>query len=98
MVSYYSSNRNLDDQHHTNSNISNFSNKTMNKLNQLGGCPSNQPVQSGTIRMTVQVEIPYDSEIMNYCDKSRQKFKDFINSDSFTGMSVEARGSNSPYD
>ena len=48
--------------------------------------------------MTVQVEIPYDSEIMNYCDKSRQKFKDFINSDSFTGMGVEARGSNSPYD
>lgn len=70
----------------------------MNKLNKLGGCPSNQPVQPGTIRMTVQVEIPYESEIMNYCDKSRQKFKDFINSDSFTSMSVEARGSNSPYD
>lgn len=70
----------------------------MNKLNKLGGCPSNQPVQPGTIRMTVQVEIPYESEIMNYCDKSRQKFKDFINSDSFTSMAVEARGSNSPYD
>ncbi len=62
------------------------------KLNALGGCPSNQPCQPGTIRMTVQVEIPYENEIMNYNDLSKQAFIDFINSNKFSGMSVEARG------
>ena len=62
------------------------------KLNVLGGCPSNQPCQPGTIRMTVQVEVPYENRIMNYNDISRDMFKDFINSEKFSGMTIEARG------
>ena len=62
------------------------------KLNALGGAPSNQPCQAGTIRMTVQVEIPYKNEIMNYNDLSKQAFRDFVNSDDFGGMNIEARG------
>ena len=62
----------------------------MSKLNALGGCPSPKDVEPNTIRMTVQVEVPYSNELMNYNDKTLQLFKDFINSDKFTSMGVEA--------
>tara|TARA_R110001592_G_scaffold86773_1_gene256195 strand:+ start:798 stop:953 length:156 start_codon:yes stop_codon:yes gene_type:complete len=40
--------------------------------------------------MTIQVEVPYDNDIMNYGEKSRQIIKDYINSDKFVGYLIEA--------
>jgi hypothetical protein len=33
--------------------------------------------------MTVEVEIPYDLEVVQYVDKGKQKIIDYINSDKF---------------
>lgn len=62
----------------------------MEKLNKCGGVPTNDSVGDNTIRMTVQVDVPYESKIMNYGDVSKQKILDFINSDAFTSYSISA--------
>jgi hypothetical protein len=62
----------------------------MKELNKCGGVPTNDNVGSDTIRMTVQVDVPYESKIMNYGDVSKQKILDFINSDAFTSYSISA--------
>ena len=54
------------------------------------GVPSPHGVGPNTIRMTIQVEIPYENDIMNYGEKSKQLIKDYINSDKFGGYSIEA--------
>jgi hypothetical protein len=40
--------------------------------------------------MTIQVEIPYENDIMNYGDISKQVVRDYINSDAFGGYRIEA--------
>jgi hypothetical protein len=62
----------------------------MKELNKCGGVPTNDNVGDDTIRMTVQIDVPYESEIMNYGDVSKQKILDFINSDAFTSYSISA--------
>lgn len=62
----------------------------MEKLNKCGGVPTNDSVGDNTIRMIVQVDVPYESKIMNYGDVSKQKILDFINSDAFTSYSMSA--------
>lgn len=62
----------------------------MKELNKCGGVPTNDSVGDNTIRMTVQVDVPYESKIMNYGDVSKQKILDFINSDAFTSYSMSA--------
>jgi|TARA_B110000444_G_scaffold187555_1_gene176879 hypothetical protein len=54
------------------------------------GVPSPHGVGPDTIRMTIQVEVPYENDIMNYGEKSKQLIKDYINSDKFGGYSIEA--------
>ena len=54
------------------------------------GAPSPHPVAPDTIRMTIQVEVPYENDIMNYGEKSKQLIKDYINSDAFGGYRIEA--------
>ena len=54
------------------------------------GAPSPHRSCPDTIRMTIQVEIPYENDIMNYGDISKQVVKDYINSDKFGGYSIEA--------
>lgn len=45
--------------------------------------PNPNPTKPNTIRMTVEVEIPYDLEVVQYVDKGKQKIIDYINSDKF---------------
>tara|TARA_R110001606_G_scaffold393443_1_gene563361 strand:+ start:1042 stop:1263 length:222 start_codon:yes stop_codon:yes gene_type:complete len=63
---------------------------SVTKLNVTGGVPSNKEVKPNTIRMTVQVEVPYKNELMNYGYLCKQEVRDFINSDEFGGMLLEA--------
>ena len=46
-------------------------------------CPNPTPTKPNTIRMTVEVEIPYDLEVVQYVDKGKQKIINYINSDKF---------------
>jgi|TARA_R110000803_G_scaffold161817_1_gene225440 hypothetical protein len=54
------------------------------------GAPSPHSVGPDTIRMTIQVEVPYENDIMNYGEKSKQLIRDYINSDKFGGYKIEA--------
>ena len=54
--------------------------------------PSTKPVPRNTIRLTIQVEVPYKSSIVNYGDKSKQIIRDYINSDNFGSYLVEVGG------
>ena len=54
--------------------------------------PSPHPVPNDTIRLTVQIEVPYDHEIVNYGDNSKQVIKDYINSDKIGSYLLEVGG------
>lgn len=54
------------------------------------GVPSPQGVGPDTIRMTIQVEVPYSNDIMNYGNKGKQLIRDYINSNEFSGYKLEA--------
>ena len=56
------------------------------------GVPSPQGVGPDTIRMTIQVEVPYSNDIMNYGNKGKQLIRDYINSDNFGSYLVEVGG------
>ena len=54
------------------------------------GVPSPHGVGPDTIRMTIQVEVPYENDIMNYGEKSKQLIRDYINSNEFSSYKIEA--------
>jgi hypothetical protein len=54
------------------------------------GAPSPHSVAPDVIRMTIQVEVPYENDIMNYGYKSKQLIRDYINSDKFGSYKIEA--------
>lgn len=54
------------------------------------GIPSTKPTPPNTIRLTVQVEVPYSDKIMNYGDISKKTIIDYINSDKFQTYQVES--------
>ena len=62
----------------------------MEELNKCGGVPTKGDVKPDTIRMTVQIDVPYEGKIMNYGELSKQKILDFINRDAFTSYSILA--------
>ena len=58
------------------------------------GTPSPLGVGPDTIRMTIQVEVPYENDTMNYGDKSKQLIRDYINSDKFSSYLIENGANN----
>jgi hypothetical protein len=54
------------------------------------GVPSPHGVGPDTIRMTIQVEVPYSNDIMNYGYNSKQLIRDYINSNEFSSYKIEA--------
>lgn len=54
------------------------------------GAPSPLRISPDTIRMTIQVEVPYSNAVMNYGTKSKQLIRDYINSDKFGSYKIEA--------
>jgi len=62
----------------------------MKKLNVCGGVPTPDAVERDTIRMTVQIDVPYDNDTMNNGYISKQKIVDFINSDAFSSYGLIA--------
>ena len=42
------------------------------------GAPSPLRISPDTIRMTIQVEVPYSNAVMNYGTKSKQLIRDYI--------------------
>jgi hypothetical protein len=41
-------------------------------------------VPADTTRLTVQIDIPYDSDIMNYGEVTKRTVKDYINNNEFS--------------
>ena len=54
--------------------------------------PSPHPVPKDTIRLTVQIDVPYEHKIVNYGDNSKQVIKDYINSEKFGSYLLEVGG------
>jgi hypothetical protein len=54
------------------------------------GVPSPHGAGPDTIRMTIQVEVPYSNDIMNYGYNSKQLIRDYINSNEFSSYKIEA--------
>ena len=40
--------------------------------------PRTTPIPKGMIRMTVQIEVPYEEEIMNYGYVARERIKEYV--------------------
>lgn len=55
--------------------------------------PRTTPVPKGMIRMTVQIEVPYEQEIMNYGYVARERIQQYIAKDHY-GFSLENGASN----
>ena len=53
------------------------------------GTPSPHPLAEDTIRITVQLEVPYNHDLMNYGEEVRKVFKDYVNSDKFGSFLLE---------
>ena len=53
------------------------------------GTPNPHPLAEDTIRITVQLEVPYNHDLMNYGEKTRKVFKDYVNSDKFGSFLLE---------
>jgi hypothetical protein len=50
--------------------------------------PRGKPIPKGMIRMTVQIEVPYEHDIMNYGYVAREKIKEYIDNDHY-GFQLE---------
>ena len=46
--------------------------------------PKLTPVPKGTIRMTVQVEVPYEHDVMNYGQIARDRIKTYIDKNDYS--------------
>ena len=53
------------------------------------GTPNPNPLAEDTIRITVQLEVPYKHDLMNYGEEARKVFKDYVNSDKFGSFLLE---------
>lgn len=53
------------------------------------GTPNPNPIAEDTIRITVQLEVPHESELLSYGHKCKQVFKDYVNSDKFGSFLLE---------
>tara|TARA_R110000772_G_scaffold16902_7_gene47631 strand:+ start:98 stop:283 length:186 start_codon:yes stop_codon:yes gene_type:complete len=46
--------------------------------------PRVTPIPRGTIRMTVQVEVPYEHDVMNYGQIARDRIKTYIDKNDYS--------------
>jgi|TARA_B110000503_G_C7156333_1_gene417504 hypothetical protein len=46
--------------------------------------PRTTPIPKGTIRMTVQIEVPHEEPIMNYGAVAREKIKEYIDNNTYS--------------
>ena len=46
--------------------------------------PRVTPIPRGTIRMTVQVEVPYEHDVMNYGHIARDRIKTYIDKNDYS--------------
>ena len=53
------------------------------------GTPNPNPLAEDTIRITVQLEVPYKHDLMNYGEEARKVFKDYVKSDKFGSFLLE---------
>jgi hypothetical protein len=47
------------------------------------------PLAEDTIRITVQLEVPYKHDLMNYGEEAKKVFRDYVNSDKFGSFQLE---------
>ena len=47
------------------------------------------PLAEDTIRITVQLEVPYKHDRMNYGEEAKKVFRDYVNSDKFGSFQLE---------
>jgi hypothetical protein len=53
------------------------------------GSPNPNPLAEDTIRITVQLEVPYKHDLMNYGEEAKKVFRDYVNSDKFGSFQLE---------
>ena len=53
------------------------------------GTPNPHPLAEDTIRITVQLEVPYKHDLMNYGEEARKVFRDYINCNKFDSFLLE---------
>jgi len=54
----------------------------------MSGHPRANPIPHDTIRMTVEVEVPHEEDIMNDGSKAKQIIRDYIKSNEFSSFYI----------